>query len=997
MKKIITKFWGVALVVILLSSLFVFAAAPASAADPLQWNRASIPGAVGNVLTSGFTIKDIAINGDTVYAVGSTSTDTAVVYKSTNGGSTWSMNDDTNTLLGIVTTDLVAVAPDDPNIVVLINSTNTTNEAWVTTTGGAIWSTLNLATGAAGFTAPVRSVAISPAVFGTHYVAVAANDMYYFNLGAAAPTWTDMRNGGPWAAGTPPTAANTYYAVAFSPNFASDYIMLAVSKNGTTAIQLNAASFNSFRWNTEIGYFESYPANIVTGTGLAVTKASLAVSPDYSGGDDTLRTSFVGLDFTGTSSTTNGIVRMSNYIPKQIMATATAINSVDYNGSVLVAGQYDTNTSWYCTDPLAVTPTVSPARSYKRPGIDTAGTNEQVLVKWYGEKVIASVRGAMGAFSVSIDNGLTWNDISLENYTLTDITDIYVAQDGSKWYFGVNDGTNSAVYRYDSSWARVLNLAGANTLMLRAAADAPNALYVALAGGTAIYYTADAGQTRWYNRTAPGTIMDLAAESADVVYVGTGTSVRKSTNQGFTWGGPTYPFSTDSVYSLYSLSANNLIVGGNAGHISYTQDGGVTYTKIPAGVTGTNVMAVADKLDSGGNIYAVTTNTEAVSRYVIGTDTAWRDLFAPTTNGNTTGIALANGVLYTSTNSTTYNIKRNTFPQASTPSADFWDSPGIANSASINANRTPWALKTSTGSIKLWVANNVAAAADTIYTYDDTLADTAPTVSAPADGTIIPLNAQQGYAYAVTFTWTRPSLANNYMIFIALDPFLTQLAIPPITTGFSTFDTNSYVQTGGSLVPGTTYYWAVKASAPISSPFSEIRSFTIQANTAQVPVINAPANGATIETVSPAFSWSPVTGTTKYEFQISELPGFETTVFEDQPIAAGESLPVTIKLDTGKTYFWRVRALEPVEGDWSTVANFSVAEPVTTTTAPPPVTITSVPPPTITIPAPTQTTITVPPPVENQIAPAYIWAIIIIGAILVIAVIVLIVRTRRSV
>jgi hypothetical protein len=33
----------------------------------------------------------------------------------------------------------------------------------------------------------------------------------------------------------------------------------------------------------------------------------------------------------------------------------------------------------------------------------------------------------------------------------------------------------------------------------------------------------------------------------------------------------------------------------------------------------------------------------------------------------------------------------------------------------------------------------------------------------------------------------------------------------------------------------------------------------------------------------------------------------------------------------------------------------------------------------------------------TEIAPTYIWAIIIIGAILVIAVIVLIVRTRRSV
>jgi len=138
-----------------------------------------------------------------------------------------------------------------------------------------------------------------------------------------------------------------------------------------------------------------------------------------------------------------------------------------------------------------------------------------------------------------------------------------------------------------------------------------------------------------------------------------------------------------------------------------------------------------------------------------------------------------------------------------------------------------------------------------------------------------------------------------------------------------------------------------------------------------------------------------VTDATKYEFQLSELPGFETTIFTDETSGPGEALPLTITLVRGKTYFWRVRAIEPNMGDWSPSANFMIAE--LTTTPPPPATTQT----TITIPPPppgTTTIITVPPPEEPaQIAPAYIWAIIVIGAILVIAVIVLIVRTRRSV
>jgi hypothetical protein len=752
------------------------------------------------------------------YAVGSTSIDNAVVYKSVNGGSSWSLNDDVNSFLGIAYTDMVAVAPDDPNIAVVVDATSATPRAWVTTNGGSTWSNL----GTIGASA-IYDVSISSAANGIHYIAIAGNNsVWYFPLGAAAPAWKNMVTSANWSASAP--AVSSFQAVAFSPNFTSDNTVLAVAFNaGNNAIELHAANFNSYTWDSAIGFFEGYPANIADSN--TIIKVSISLSPNYNGGDETMRTAFIGLAGTSGSSSYDGIVRMSNTFSKQLMASATAINSVDYNGSVLVSGQYDTNTTWYCTDPLAVTPTVSPARSYKRPGIDS-GALEKVVVKWYGEKVIAAVRGAMGAFSVSIDNGLTWNDISLENYTLTDITDLYVAQDGSKWYFGVNDGANSAVYRYDGSWARVLNLAGARTLMLRAAPSAPDTLYAAMYGNTTIYYTADAGQTRWFDRNAPGAIADLAAESADVVYVGTGTAVRKSANQGFTWGGPTYPFSTDSVYSLYSLSANNLIVGGNAGHVSYSTDGGANFTKIGPGVPGaTNVMAIADNLGAGGHIYAACTNNDDVYRYVIGVDTIWKDLLAPnTTGGVSTGIALAGGIIYVSTTAADILVNRDTYPTADTPSPVFWDAAGITNTAPVNADRTPWALKTSSGSVKLWVINNTPVS-DTIYSYDDTLADTAPTLIAPVNNYILPINTVTGYPYPFTFTWTRPSLATSYQIFIAFDPDMTQLATAPIMTGFSTFDTNSYMWAPGVMAPGT-YYWGVAAISPVKSRFSEIRSFS---------------------------------------------------------------------------------------------------------------------------------------------------------------------------
>jgi hypothetical protein len=199
------------------------------------------------------------------------------------------------------------------------------------------------------------------------------------------------------------------------------------------------------------------------------------------------------------------------------------------------------------------------------------------------------------------------------------------------------------------------------------------------------------------------------------------------------------------------------------------------------------------------------------------------------------------------------------------------------------------------------------------------------------------------------------------------------------------------------FLPGNTYYWRVAAATPIGSAFSETRSFTVQPTAATVPTIGGPVSGTSVNTLKPAFSWSPVSGTTSYKFQISEGTAFAAPIYDAEVSVAGAQLPLTVTLEDGKTYFWRVKALLPVEGDWSSIANFTVALPVETT-ATPPVTVTNAPPVTITIPpAPAPTTITIPPPVENKINPAYIWVIIIIGAVLVIAVIVLIVRTRRTV
>jgi hypothetical protein len=275
------------------------------------------------------------------------------------------------------------------------------------------------------------------------------------------------------------------------------------------------------------------------------------------------------------------------------------------------------------------------------------------------------------------------------------------------------------------------------------------------------------------------------------------------------------------------------------------------------------------------------------------------------------------------------------------------------------------------------------------------------------------MNPVSGKSYDVAFVWERPPKARSfdYDLWIALDSdFKEKAAKLSITSSSSAPD--KVVGPGApgdyqlEYMPGTTYYWKIRTAqnGPLKSPWSEVRSFTTEALevAVMVPTLMSPANGATSVGLIPAFSWGPVDGATKYEFALAAAP---TAKSFGSPIASASvaetGVRPLVKLDYGRTYFWRVRVSSPEAGEWSTIANFtteSEAPPPPPPPAPPVVVkeyppAPAQPPPQITLPQPQ---VIIPPaPAPVTYPPAYIWAIIIIGAVLVIAVIVLIVRTRR--
>jgi hypothetical protein len=798
--------------------------------------------------------------------------------------------------------------------------------------------------------------------------------------------------------------------------------MVVVTENGTGSVLFEIASHASKKWNDEAG-FSDYTGTghqIASGTNVApLQSASISLFPTYLGADDSERRGFVGLATNAADTTVlGGIYRMSDEAEK-LISSAVRIHSVDYTtGEKLVAGRFDSNTVYRSANPLATDPSVSSTSSYQRPG----GTG-LVVTAWAGETVVAGTSGDESAFATSNDNGKTFNDISLIDTTLDGLEDFAVNADGSKMYLVSNDGTTTAtasendlsVWRKASAWERVLSIPindGATAYVphvVRIAPDDDAVVYVGVKGGTNIYYSNDSGEVSWTLRAASDTIADIAVESADVLYaLKADGSVRKSTNAGFIWGSAKAS-GLGNGYSIASLGEDKLVVGGASGGVAYSTDGNAsadTWKKHTgmAGSTG-NVVVAASGLAEDDYFYAGTdTVNDYIYRWKEGSSTSWSTISAQLgATEYVSGISLVGSALYALVTDTAGGSKlyRTVSPTATTVTFST-----VAAVGEFYA--TPTALRTSTGSVVLYAIDVDVAAAeesttdtvtDELYSYEDTLSEASPVLLAPADGSEVAMNPVTGRAFDIPFSWERVSKATKYDLYIYLDEARTQLvrSETSISSSSSTvvFILGPYTSiASGSgntleLMPNTTYWWRVRVAddGPMESQYSDMRSFTVAEAAAVEPepvlevVLMAPTAGAADVPVQPTFVWSPVEGATAYEIQAAKDADF-TDVWISKAGRGPLSTTVYLsefELEYSTTYFWRVRA--KVAGTWTdyAVSVFTTeARPAAPPTPEPPA-----PPPVIELPTPA--------------TPAYIYLIIGIGAALVIAVIILIVRTRRPV
>jgi len=258
--------------------------------------------------------------------------------------------------------------------------------------------------------------------------------------------------------------------------------------------------------------------------------------------------------------------------------------------------------------------------------------------------------------------------------------------------------------------------------------------------------------------------------------------------------------------------------------------------------------------------------------------------------------------------------------------------------------------------------------------YEDTLCEDGPELLSPTDGKkkvgdlagdLEKVNVILDWDAVISeATVTYEVQLDEDSKFNASERFVTATSAEDLGLVRQAVTTDTFAEFAG-LENEFTYYWRVRVVDPALSPWSETWEFKTKASTitsvVTAPSIadGSPAPGATNVPLRPTFSWSAIGGVDYYELEVATDANFSDLAISEE--TEGTAYTPDSDLEKNTTYFWRVRGCtdDGECSDWSSTGVFTTGPEVQPGT------------------------------------PAWVWVVIVIGAILAIVVVILIVRTRR--
>jgi len=355
----------------------------------------------------------------------------AKLYKSDHGGVGWT---DISSGLGAAApwTEL-AIAPDDPRIVAVV--TDAGAEVYISNDGGTHFVTTGLA-GNLGGGERVKCLAISPG-YGRREIAVGTstgggNGRVLVNVVSEFPSgWQDMSTG---ASGW---SNADVFAIKHSPGFASDGTMVAIAATALptddTYLYIGTRDLggNTTIWNNFAGYPVEISQSGQDTPGTPLTYADLALPSDYVGNLPYHRHIYACWSDNppGTASAGNpndDVYRLDDAVCYRLMVRANAICSLAHYGMFsrgkLLAGAATASTTGLFRGPQVYC-TLNPQSSYPTwqgsqkpptgPGQARVAWSADGKAAYCGTSSAGGGNGDQSAFSVSTNDGFTWNQIGL--------------------------------------------------------------------------------------------------------------------------------------------------------------------------------------------------------------------------------------------------------------------------------------------------------------------------------------------------------------------------------------------------------------------------------------------------------------------------------------------------------------------------------------------------------------------------------------------------------
>jgi len=928
-------------------------------AAPCQWTPETLPGMAGRVVLQPCDVSALAVANDGATIWAASDNGNAGLYFSTNGGMMFNPTP-ANPVTGsafaanrVITH--IDIAPDNPSVVIVSDNFST---VWFTTNGGISWASLGKPSDGI-----VTDVAASPAMAGSIL------GRYYFAT-TADNTTTAVTTGGVWELGTPAAGATwrgwnagaltnryDFMALEVTPGFVGDQSICVVGATDNTQVDFMVLNVNTNTVTDNVtivtGTTHDYVFPLAAGTNIA--SADIALPMDFDATTIANIRAYVGVG-TNTAQATDDVYRIDGRAFRRLNAVTTiAVNTVSFsgviNGGTLFLGEWANSNVRYSTDPTSGAPTWINSAKSPTGGNGAWAVNRGLTIVRVApdfatsNKVYAGTSGVESAFSRSLNGGKSFNQKALIDTRIHAISDVMPTPDGKTIYVSTSDNgtdmTTGTTSDFESLWKSSIPT-GAPTwerIRLSIVAGVP-ANWGNASGDTIIRLNPDWATTPrlyWSQRGGAGN-----------------TNIQTSSDGGDTYSNRICPAGT-TIQDLAVEDGSILYVGANGSAFVYRSTN-AAYTWGPP-VDG-----------QGGNV-----NTLAMAPSYPYKPVAGNVLVGGT------------GAVGVSTNGGTSFARYN---------AGF---PGTVNTLQVLADQN-------------YATNNTIYAGDTGGTSNGTFrlvpaagANWANMITGSV-GVVAGLGMENGAFYSLT-----PISG----AFRTLAPLNAPGTIPWDTCWIGTVPPAAPAPSGLRVAGGTLYVVDSTAFA------NRLLSYGDSHQTGKTTV-SSPAGGATVpldpvngRALPVTVKWSSLgvsTGlATAYNVAIYEkATGFTgSAIIAGVPIGPAVTAPtvricdptlatgndIAYTLIAGREYGVQIMATVEVSGDnitspWSDPVFFKVEEGVPQTEMTPPLTV-----PPITIPPITIPPVTVPP--AQVISPAWIWAVVIIGAILVIAVIVLIFMTRR--